>query len=190
MTNARLDGDPLEAARVGDRPPVVGLSRLECRVPNNDDQVEVSVIMRALDPEVMDAMWAAAEPLLPVRGGDHPLGCHNPRIPDRVCFEGILIRLVTGCSWVTAERLIAHRASDTTLRARRDEWVDAGVFDALADEALRAYDRIVGLDLTETAVDGSIPRRPAAATGPAKALLTGANWAGSGRFSQTATASR
>ena len=55
-----------------------------------------------------------------------------------------MIRLVTGCSWVTAERLIAHRASDTTLRARRDEWVDAGVFDALADEALRAYDRIVG----------------------------------------------
>ena len=39
--------------------------------------------MRALDPEVMDAMWAAAEPLLPVRGGDHPLGCHNPRIPDQ-----------------------------------------------------------------------------------------------------------
>ena len=42
------------------------------------------------------------------------------------------------------------------MRARRDEWADAGVFDALADEALRAYDRIVGLDLTETAVDGSI----------------------------------
>ena len=63
--------------------------------------------MRALDPEVMDAMWAAAEPLLPVRGDDHPLGCHNPRIADRVCFEGILIRLVTGCSWVTAERLMA-----------------------------------------------------------------------------------
>ena len=32
---------------------------------NNDDSVEVSVIMRALDPEVMDAMWVAAEPLLP-----------------------------------------------------------------------------------------------------------------------------
>ena len=93
---------------------------------NNDDSVEVSVIMRALDPEVMDAMWAAAEPLLPVSGGDHPLGCHNPRIADRVCFEGIVIRLVTGCSWVTAERLMAHRASDTTLRARRDEWAAAG----------------------------------------------------------------
>ena len=124
--------------------------------------------MRALDPEVMDAMWAAAEPLLPCRGDDHPLGCHNPRIPDRVCFEGIVIRLVTGCSWVTAERLMAHRASDTTLRARRDEWVDAGVFDALADEALRAYDRIVGLDLTETAVDGSIHKAPCGGDGTGK----------------------
>ena len=135
---------------------------------NNDDSVEVSVIVRALDPEVMDAMWAAAEPLLPCRGDDHPLGCHNPRIPDRVCFEGIVIRLVTGCSWVTAERLMAHRASDTTLRARRDEWVDAGVFDALADEALRAYDRIVGLDLTETAVDGSIHKAPCGGDGTGK----------------------
>ena len=124
--------------------------------------------MRALDPEVMDAMWAAAEPLLPCRGDDHPLGCHNPRIPDRVCFDGIVIRLVTGCSWVTAERLIAHQASDTTLRARRDEWADAGVFDALADEALRAYDRIVGLDLTETAVDGSIHKAPCGGDGTGK----------------------
>ena len=113
-------------------------------------------------------MWAAAEPLLPCGGDDHPLGCHNPRIRDRVCFEGIVIRLVTGCSWVTAERLIAHRASDTTLRARRDEWADAGVFDALADEALRAYDRIVGLDLSETAVDGSIHKAPCGGDGTGK----------------------
>ena len=125
--------------------------------------------MRSLDPEVMDAMWAAAEPLLPVRGGDHPLGCHNPRIADRVCLEGILIRLVTGCSWVTAERLIGNRASDTTLRARRDEWADAAVvFDALADEALRAYDRIVGLDLSEAAVDGSIHKAPCGGDGTDK----------------------
>ena len=65
--------------------------------------------MRALEPEVLDAMWAAAEPLLPAGGGDHPLGCHRPRISDRLCFEGIVIRLVTGCSWVTAERLLGNK---------------------------------------------------------------------------------
>ena len=124
--------------------------------------------MRALDPEVMDAMWAAAEPRLPRRDDRHPLGCHNPRIADRVCFEGIVVRLVTGCSWVTAEKLVRHRVSDTTLRARRDEWVDAGVFDALADEALRAYDRIVGLDLSDAAVDGSIHKAPCGGAGTGK----------------------
>ena len=55
------------------------------------------------------------------------------------------------------------------MRARRDEWADAGVFDALADEALRAYDRIVGLDLTETsAVDGSIHKAPCGGDGTGK----------------------
>ena len=49
-----------------------------------------------------------------------------------------------------------------------NEWADAGVFDALADEALRAYDRIVGLDLTETAVDGSIHKAPCGGDGTGK----------------------
>jgi transposase len=56
--------------------------------------------MRALEPEVVDAVWAAVEALLPLRDDDHPLGCHRPRVPDRLCFRGILIRLVTGASWI------------------------------------------------------------------------------------------
>ena len=54
--------------------------------------------MRALDPEVVDAIWAGIEALLLVADDGHPLGCHNPKISDRLCFEGIMIRLVTGCS--------------------------------------------------------------------------------------------
>ncbi len=124
--------------------------------------------MRALEFEVVDAVWAAVEALLPSREDAHPLGCHNPRIPDRVCFEGIVTRLVTGCSWVTAERLLGGRVSDTTLRARRDEWTEAGVFDALATEAVEAYDRIIGLDLTETADDGSQHKAPCGGVGTGK----------------------
>ncbi len=33
--------------------------------PSTYDLVEVPVIMRAFDPEVVDAVWAAVEPLLP-----------------------------------------------------------------------------------------------------------------------------
>ena len=59
-------------------------------------------------------------------------------------FWGILVRLVTGCSWVTAERLLGGVVSDTTLRARRDEWIAAGVFAELEAEAVAGYDRVVG----------------------------------------------
>jgi len=80
----------------------------------------------------------------------------------------MLIRLVTGCSWVDAERLLGRAVSDTTLRARRDEWEEAGVIAALVDEALCAYDKIVGLDLTETAVDGSQQKAPLGGEGTGK----------------------
>lgn len=116
--------------------------------------------MRGLDPEVFDAIWAAVEPLLPTPVRTHPLGCHRRRAPDRVCFQAILIRLVTGCSWVDAEALIERAVSDTTLRARRDEWERAGVFDRVVEEALSAYDKIIGFDLTDVALDGSQHKAP------------------------------
>ena len=124
--------------------------------------------MRALESEVTNAVWEAVEALLPEREVNHPMGGHRPRIPNRLCFQGILIRLVTGCSWVTAEHLLGGAVSDTTLRARRDEWTDAGVFDAVVSEALAAYDRIVGFDLTEVSVDGSQHKAPSGGQGTGK----------------------
>jgi transposase len=130
--------------------------------------MEVPIIMRALDPEVQDAIWAAVAPLIPVVADSHPLRCHRPRVPDRICFDGIVIRLATGCSWEDAERLNGNVVSDTTMRERRDEWIAAGVFEALEEEALRAYDKIVGLDLTEVAVDGSLHKSPCGGEGTGK----------------------
>jgi hypothetical protein len=72
----------------------------------------------------------------------------------------MLIRLVTGASWVDIEAILDHQVSDTTLRARRDEWIDAGVFERLKTEALAAFDRIVGLDLHDVALDGSLHKAP------------------------------
>jgi len=124
--------------------------------------------MRALEPEVVDAVWAAIEPLIPPVPENHPLGCHRPRVSDRLCFWGILVRLVTGCSWVSVEAILEHRVSDTTLRTRRDEWIAAGVFDALRCHALHAYDRIIGLDLSEVALDGSLHKAPCGGEGTGK----------------------
>jgi transposase len=116
--------------------------------------------MRALETEVVNAVWAAVEPLLPEIVDEHPLGCHRPRVPDRLCLWALLIRLTTGASWVDIEAILGHQVSDTTLRARRDEWIAAGVFDQLRAEALAAFDRIVGLDLSEVALDGSLHKAP------------------------------
>lgn len=120
--------------------------------------------MLAMEPRVVDAVWSAVEGHLPTRPPDtHPLGCHRPRITDRDCFQGILTRLVTGCSWDVAARL--STASETTLRGRRTEWLTAGVFDKLLEESLAAYDKIIGLDLTEVAVDGSLHKAPCGGEG-------------------------
>jgi transposase len=124
--------------------------------------------MRAFDPEVVDTVWAAIEPRLPVHAETHPLGCHRRRVPNRDCFEVMLIRLVTGCSWEDAERLGHKKVSDTTARARRDEWMAAGVFEAVVNEAIRAYDKICGLDLTDVAIDGSLHKSPAGGEGTGK----------------------
>ena len=130
--------------------------------------MEVITIMRALDPEVFDAVFSAVEGLLPERNDAHPLGCHRRRISDRTCFEAMLVRLVTGCSWVDAERLMGGKVSDTTLRARRDEWIEAQVFDRLAEEALCGYDRVIGIDLSEVSIDGSVHKAPCGGEGTGK----------------------
>jgi hypothetical protein len=92
----------------------------------------------ALHPRVVDVIWEAVGPLIPGhRPKPHPLGCHRHRIPDRVCFERILRRLVTG-SWDVAGRISG--AGETTLRRRRDEWTPAGGFEALRDSAVALGD--------------------------------------------------
>ena len=139
----------------------------ECTHQTND-QWRHSDHDTAMDPEVADAIWAAIQPLLPVPVDDHPLGCHNPRVPDRVCFRGILIRLVTGASWIDIEAIMNFEVSDTTLHARHDEWIAAGVFDQLEAEARAGYDRILELNLDVVAIDGSLHKAPYGGEGTGK----------------------
>ena len=127
--------------------------------------------MLALDPDVVDAVWQAfSAHLAPPGISSHRLGCHRPRISDRDCFEAILFRLVTGCSWDVAGRL--GKGSETTLRRRRDEWIAGGAFDRLVEEAIRGFDKVIGLDLSEVAVDGSLHKAPAGGegTGPGQSF--------------------
>jgi len=117
---------------------------------------------------VFDAVWGQVESLLPTPSDEHPLGCHRPRVPDRVCLYAILVRLVTGCSWVVVERLLGNVVSDTTLRARRDQWIEAGVFDQLVEIVLALYEAKIGLDPADAMVDGSVHKAPAGGEGTGK----------------------
>ena len=126
-----------------------------------------------------DAIWQSFAAYLPDRGHiHHPLGCHRPRISDRDCFEAILFRLVTGCSWDVAGRL--GKGGETTLRRRRDEWVAVGAFQQLVEEAINAFDKVIGLDLSEVSVDGSLHKAPMGGEGTGRIRPTGARPAGSG----------
>jgi transposase len=109
----------------------------------------------ALSPYIIDPIWEHFEALLPERDVDHPLGCHNPRIPDRVVFEKLVQILVFGCAY---ERIADRSCSATTLRRRRDEWIDAGVMERLRGMVLDAYDRMIRLDLSDVAVDCCITK--------------------------------
>ena len=121
-------------------------------------------MMRALDPEVHDAVLRTIQPLFPQPERD-PKGRGRPRISDKVCFHGIWLRLVTGLAWETIEYLVGYQVSDTTLRSRRDEWISAGVFTDLIAHAYLSYDKIVGFDLSEVAIDGSNHRSPCGGEG-------------------------
>ena len=80
--------------------------------------------MPALPSSILEPLWVQVTALLPARQVHHPLGCHRPRIPDRVVFDKLIQILVFGCGY---RRIADHTCSATTLRRRRDEWISAGV---------------------------------------------------------------
>jgi transposase len=111
----------------------------------------------AIQPYIIEPIFEQFRALLPDREVDHPLGCHRPRIPDLVVFEKLLQVLVFGCAYW---RIADGSCSATTLRRRRDEWIEAGVMDELEEIAREAYDRAIGLDLSDVAVDCCITKAP------------------------------
>jgi transposase len=111
----------------------------------------------AIQPYIIEPIWDQFAALLPKRKTDHPLGCHRRRIPDRVVFEKLLQILVFGCAYW---RISDEECSATTLRRRRDEWIEAGAMDALEEIVKETYDRTIGLELSEIAVDCCITKAP------------------------------
>ena len=116
--------------------------------------------MPALPSSIIAPIWdqfAALLPEHPPVDPAHPLGCHRPRVPDRVVFDKLVQVLVFGCAY---ERIADDTVSATTLRRRRDAWIALGIMERLAALVLAAYDRMIGLELEHLAVDGCITKAP------------------------------
>jgi transposase len=110
-----------------------------------------------LSPYIIDPVWEQFSALLPERIVEHPLGCHRPRVPDRVVFDKLVQILVFGCAYW---RIAKEGCSATTLRRRRDEWMEAGAMEELENIARDSYDRIIGLEPHDIAVDCCITKAP------------------------------
>lgn len=96
-------------------------------------------------------------PSYPAVDPTHPLGCHRRRIPDRVVFEQVVASLVHGSGY---ERIATAGWSDHTIRRRLHQWAEAGLTQRLHELVLAQYDRMIGLDVTNLAVDGCITKAP------------------------------
>jgi transposase len=111
----------------------------------------------ALPSSILESLWVQVAALLPARQVHHPLGCHRPRIPDRIVFDKLIQILVFGCGY---RHIADTTCSATTLQRRRDERISAGVAEQLRRAVLAAYDRLFGLELEQLAVDGCITKSP------------------------------
>lgn len=104
-----------------------------------------------------EELWAKMEPLLPPRP-EHPLGCHNPRVPDRAAMEAILLVLRTGMQWQALKATGICHPSSAYRRFR--EWLQAGGFYEFWRLGLLAYDALVGLDFKWMSLDGAMTKAP------------------------------
>ena len=122
------------------------------------------------------SLWDQFAALLPDRAVYDPrtLGCHKPRIADRIIFEKLIQVLRFGCSYAS---IADCTCGATTIRERRNEWIKAGIFAELKKIGRESYDRMAGLSWRTSPLTAASRKLPAAGSAPAPALLTAASWA-------------
>jgi putative transposase len=106
---------------------------------------------------IPDALWERIEPLLPPRP-PHPLGGHNPRVPDRKAMDAIFFVLRTGCQWNALNA--TGICSSSSAHRRFQEWANAGVFARLWVRGLAEYDALKGIDWAWLSMDGAMTKAP------------------------------
>ena len=104
-----------------------------------------------------DWLWERIEPLLPGPPA-HPLGCHNPRVPDREAMNAILLVLRTGMQWNALNA--TGICSSSSAHRRFQEWAKAGLFEAFWRQELLSYDELKGVEWEWLSCDGASGKAP------------------------------
>lgn len=106
---------------------------------------------------IPDILWMLIEPMLPPPK-PHPLGCHNPRVPNRAAMDAILFVLRTGCQWnaLTATGI----CTSSSAHRRFQEWREAGVFLELWRQGLLAAKGLEEIDWNWVSMDGAMTKAP------------------------------
>lgn len=74
--------------------------------------------MPAVPSSIIEPIWHQFEALIPPIVDEHPLGCHRPRVSDRIVFDKLVQVLVLGAAYA---KVADNTCSATTIRRRRDE---------------------------------------------------------------------
>lgn len=94
----------------------------------------------------------------------HPLGCHRRRISDRVVFDRVVAALAPGSGY---ERIASPGCSDRPSRRRLHEGAEVALLPTLHALGPAQYDRMIGSELAEVAVEGCIAKAPGGGGGEA-----------------------
>lgn len=115
---------------------------------------------------VSDGFWERVHRLLPARKRRHRYPGRK-RIDDRICLEAIAYVLKTGCQWrmVPAAQI---GCSGVTAWRRMDEWIDAGVWDALHEDLLAELNAAGEIDWTMGVIDAGSQRAVLGGSSPAQ----------------------
>ena len=108
--------------------------------------------------QVSDELWAKIQPLLPEHVNTHRFGGGRPRADNRICLDGILFVLRTGCQWNALNA--TGICPSSTAHDRFQEWVEAGVFRNLWVAGLLEYDQLKGIDWSWQSMDGTMTKAP------------------------------
>jgi len=81
----------------------------------------------------------------------------RPRLSDRKAFEAIVYVLRTGIQWNALPRELG---ASSTIPDRFQHWEQAGLFKALWQAGLSAYDELAGIQWDWQAAEGAISKDP------------------------------